>query len=153
MTQVVYQPGFEGERLAIETYFSDSWLDGPYRVIPVKYPNIPWVDPDPPEPWVAISISNASSEQASLGGDPVLRFAGLVFVTVHVPAGEGTKEARSLADYVAGIFSRAQIENVQSGRLTFEVTTIDYEAPEPNPAWYAIATSTVFRRHKTASEG
>ena len=52
----------------------------------------------PPEPWVSINISNLDSAQASLGDDPVLRFGGLVLATVHVPAGEGTKEARAFAD-------------------------------------------------------
>ena len=108
----VYLPGFEGERKAIEEYFTDAWLDGPYALVPLAYDNIPFVSPKPPDPYVELVIRPASSEQISLGDDPLLLFTGLVLATAHVPAGEGTKEARALIDYVGGLLSRKVIENI-----------------------------------------
>lgn len=91
---------YETEANAIRGRWANEWADA----TPTAYENRPFSPPDPPAPWVRLTIRNAESHQADLGPTPRYRHPGMIYVQVFTPHGSGDGEARALGDQAAGIF-------------------------------------------------
>jgi hypothetical protein len=82
---------------------------------PIAIENEPFTLPDPPRPFLHLSIRGGPALQASLGAPDarLMRREGSVRVTVLAPTLAGTANARRHADAVAGLFEARRFSGVQ----------------------------------------
>lgn len=111
---------FNDERYAIENLFLSQWADLA-NGIPVLVEGLtpPWGN-DPPnvETYLRLDIMTGRGDRTDIGAvNPRYRFPGIVQVLIVDTAGQGTGNARDLADDIADIFRGAQFGIGMSGLL------------------------------------
>lgn len=117
---------FSAERAALARFFNDLWQASEFAAVPVHWENHLFEVPDG-ESYVAFSIVNGDGRQRELAGpdDPALhRYGGHVQIDVLVPEGEGTAQARAMADVVSNGFRRQWVDTEDAGSLTFHTPVI-----------------------------
>lgn len=140
--------GFAAERQLIESTFDNDWLNGAYVHVPVRYENIEFIPPANNEPWVDFSIGSSDADAASLSAR-IVRHEGEVTVDIYVPQGEGTNEARQLADEVSRILRNRQISSTNAGYITFgEPDVAPMGAEEP---YYKLQVTVDYERDEHTS--
>ncbi|MEI9995096.1 MAG: phage tail terminator-like protein [Rhizomicrobium sp.] len=117
-------------------------------VPPIRYENEPFVKPEPPKPWVAVSLSGIVYGQASIGAheqaDNRWDEAGQLWLPVFVPSGSGSSRARQLAKQLANLFRGLTLLD---GSLEFMDAFIGTGAPsEEKGSWYELPVSIEWRR-------
>lgn len=80
-----------------------GWTAGPASTVAIRWPNVPWKQPDSGE-WISFKLIPGDGEQKSLGSSKLERQFGLVMVQVFVPKNKGTRRAYVLGDAVGAIF-------------------------------------------------
>lgn len=90
----------ETERAAVEGRFTAQWTGTP--LAHVVFDNIAYV-PVQGTPYVRLSIRPGNSERITIGSREH-RTVGLIVVQIFTPLGQGTSDARVLAEQAAAIF-------------------------------------------------
>lgn len=114
---------FEDTRKAIYEHFATQWAAGTYNAVPVVYEGQPRKNANGEdlelldEAWVTLTIVWGGGYQATLGEKPLDRYAGVIMVQIFTREYTGTSTANLMADVVAGIFLRRQLEKNGSGRI------------------------------------
>lgn len=87
---------------AIRSRFNTEWG----ATTPVAWPNAAFTPPNPPNPWVRLTILPATAGQRTLApvGSRTFRAGGLIVVQVFTPENEGDGENQTLCEQVAAIF-------------------------------------------------
>jgi len=82
---------------------------------PIAIENEPFAIPDPPAPFLHLSVRGGSATQASVGAPNarLIRREGSVRFTVLAPAQAGSRAARKHADGVAALFETQRFSGVQ----------------------------------------
>lgn len=86
-----------------ETRLKTGWAAGAAASVAIRWPNVPWRQPDTGE-WISFKLIPGDGEQASLGSSKLERQYGLVVVQVFTPKNKGTRRALVLADIIGDIF-------------------------------------------------
>lgn len=102
---------YEQTRAALESYFSANYLD-----TDVAYENVEFKT-SKGTPWVEFRIIDGNESLLSLAseGNRMYRRTGLVSVKVFTAENTGTKQARDLADKIAGLFRTKSISGAIFG--------------------------------------
>ena len=82
---------------------------------PIAIENEPFAIPDPPRPFLHLSVRGGAALQASLGAPDarLMRREGSVRLTVLTPTMGGTRAARRHADAAAALFETKNFSGVQ----------------------------------------
>jgi hypothetical protein len=99
------------EGAAIRTRFGTLWGDA----TPIAWGNTDFVPPDPPAPWVRLTILPATARQVTTGvvGQRRYRSAGVIIVGAFVPEDAGEGQAQALAEQACAIFRGVTAEGVR----------------------------------------
>ena len=86
-----------------------------WTATPIAVENEPVAIPDPPAPFLHLSVRGGSAMQASVGAPNarLIRREGSVRITLLAPAQSGSRAARKLADSVAALFETQKFSGVQ----------------------------------------
>ncbi len=109
---------------------------------PIAVENEPFALPDPPSPFLHLSIRGGPALQASIGAPDsrLLRRDGSIRVTVLAPTMSGTRAARRHADAVAALFETRRFSGVQC-----RAASIGDAGPfGPDGAWWQLPISIPF---------
>lgn len=91
-----------------------------WPMTPIAIENEPFALPDPPRPFLHLSVRGGTAVQASIGapGSRLLRREGGIRLTVLAPAMGGTQAARRHADVAASLFEAQFFSGVQCRAAT-----------------------------------
>ena len=99
---------FDDERNSLESRFNTQWATYATSAnVPIAWDNVEY-KPVTGTTFVRFSVFPGDSYQASLGDRPLHRAVGIIDIGIFVPQGEGTENARDLADIAAEIFRNWQ---------------------------------------------
>lgn len=109
--------GYVDEGNALRSHFKTAWAAAS-ETAPVKYDNDKGFAVPVEAPWVEFHVQNGDAGQIGFGdpGNDLVRYVGVVFVTIRVPMESGDGEARRLADVAAGILRSKTISNIKTRR-------------------------------------
>jgi hypothetical protein len=112
---------FEAERAQIVTHFNTQWLASPFASTPIIWENTN-IKP-PAGTYLMHRITDADGRQAEIAGDgPVLtRYVGIVQLDIMTAPGDGSAEARKMADTVSNIYRRKHLIDSAGGSITFRI--------------------------------
>ena len=101
--------GYASERAAIEGRWAAAWNGR----TPTAYEGHAFTHPTETA-WARLTIRNGEARQASIGspGSNVHRHAGVIFIEIFTPGGQGTQAARALADEALAVFRNAHFGNI-----------------------------------------
>lgn len=102
---------YEAALKAILSYFETEWAEE----TPVCWPNDPFNIPSEAS-WVRITVLNANSRPASLGGTTKMyRHNGIVAIQIFCEPGQGNAEIESLVDTITAIFRGKSVSGCKFG--------------------------------------
>jgi len=128
------------ERRAIETLFGTAWG----TTTPVQYDNVEFRQPT--TAWARFTILDGQGQQISLGSTAYHRWAGVVVVSIFVPAQTGTATARGYADTAAEALRRVVTSYGSSGTIEFGTPYMERVGGETETDWFQINVTCPFRR-------
>lgn len=96
---------FERTYKAIEKRVQDNWV-----TTPVDYDNGKFT-PTAGTPYIRLQIEFAGSDQISVGG--LERGVGLIYVSIFVTKGDGSRAATTLADTIRTLFKNQYDDGVR----------------------------------------
>lgn len=114
-----------------------SILDAAGLAVPIAYPNLVFSKPNPPSPWLNVSVVSSVLGIIDMGAG-AWREEGTLYADVMVPAGSGSSAARALAKTVANLF-RARV-----GPVVYLDAAISDDA-KPDGIWWSISVSVDWR--------
>lgn len=100
---------YEDATAAVRAHFETEWANE----TPIAWPDVAFTPPER-APWVRFTMLHADGYQASIGdpGNNRQRRVGQVIVQVFQPQGEGSKQARQLADRAVDAFMNADVDGI-----------------------------------------
>lgn len=130
--------GYAAAEQAIREHFVDEWPD--LTTISYTFDNAGDNNDFPTRgsAWVRVSIVQGEARQVEHGITRRFRRAGVVVVQIFTPAGSGTGDALTLADYVRDVFEGRTINGV-----LFRATSVDRVGIDG--PWYQINARTPFQ--------
>lgn len=111
----------------------------------VYWPNEPFVLPEPPAVWLAVESEGDVMAPIELGGR-TWQEEGTFYVHVMAPAGQGTAEARVLAEAVMGLF-----RGLGPASMTYLGGAIGRGGPSDDGAWWRLSASVDFKFQTVAA--
>lgn len=106
---------YADERAAIEGRWATQWVTGSPSAArtPTAYENVP-LDPPADSPWVRLTVLNGEGQQISAGdpGSNTHRYAGVISIQIFTPGGQGTGQAKTLADAAAAVFRNVRFDSI-----------------------------------------
>lgn len=86
---------------------------------PMSMPNMKFAIPNPPEPYIRVSIKHGDTNVIGCGAPKYQRSIGVVIVQVFIPEGRGDAGALSIADEVCTVLDNKSFDLVtfQSSRV------------------------------------
>ena len=99
---------FNDERQSLESRFNTQWATYTTSAdVPIAWDNVEYT-PVTGTTFVRFSVFPGDAYQVSLGNRPLHRVVGIIDIGIFVPQGQGTKNAKDLADIAAEIFRNWQ---------------------------------------------
>ena len=99
---------FDDERQLLESRFNTRWATySTSSGVPIAWDNVEYA-PTAGTTFVRFSVYPGDAYQVSLGERPTHRVVGIIDIGIFVPQGQGTENARDLADIAAEIFRNWQ---------------------------------------------
>lgn len=113
-------------------------LEAAHLGYPLSLPNVPFRTPNPPTPWLRLSVVSDVLNPIELGGG-VWQENGTAYVEVVVPANSGTLTARGIAKSVADVFRGVPVpaDVVYLGGSIGDGTV----QPVPDGIWWGLTVS------------
>lgn len=107
----------------------------------IEWPNEPFTRPAPPALWLAVEMTGESSAPIELGPQGGWRESGYLGVHIYTPAGQGTHEARTLAEQISDAF-----RSVATGPVSYHRMRIgDGIAEETDGAYWRLSVEVDYR--------
>jgi len=116
--------GLAAERKLLEMAFDDAWLNGAFVFVPVSYSNIEFNPPINNEAWISFRLGVDDADIISLGNNKIVRHDAEIVVDIYVNQGEGTNEAREIADEVVSILRNKQFSSAEAGTVTTRIPDV-----------------------------
>ena len=115
--------GYKDEFESLMNYFQNKWQ--PVRETPIAWPNVAFTPPDPPSPWLRVSLQDGQSAYISAGvpGANVSRYAGVLIIQIFVPVKTGEGLCREPADDICGYFRNKTVGNVRFASVSAELSS------------------------------
>lgn len=129
---------FNDERTAIQKQLIDN-----FSALPIQLPNVPFTPPDN-SPYIRLDILFGNGVQASIGGNPLDRYVGVIQILILVPEDTGQGTMLTYADTIATLFTRKQLESGNSGLIRTRVPS--FQALGIKEGWNVGAVSVQYTR-------
>ena len=100
---------FETINKSIRTHINHSTL-GSQKI---AFPNIEFTIPDPPSPFIRLSIKHGDTALLGCGLPKYQRSIGVVIMQVFVPEGQGDKLALQIVDEICTVLDNVDISTVR----------------------------------------